>query len=256
MSWIKLDDQIARHPKFIKAGPIASWLWVCGQSFCAQYLTDGFIPAEAVSSLGRINQPEKHAQRLVDVGLWDRESGGYRVHDYHDYQPSKVEVERRREERRKAGKKGGKRKAELWQNASNEPSKNEANVCPVPDPVPNASTKHSRTQPNGQIFSGQRFNVSERMFQNLTKGYGQTRVDAVDWLTLFQAWDEEAESKDEPVWEPLGWLRERVKRVMNTQPTSRAEPVDWVAECISEGHDPPCRHRSAHEIVMARRKPA
>ena len=50
MAWIRLDDQIAHHPKLLKAG-LSSWLWVCCIAFAQKYLTDGFIPLEAVNTL-------------------------------------------------------------------------------------------------------------------------------------------------------------------------------------------------------------
>jgi hypothetical protein len=109
MAWIRLDDQIAHHPKFVQAGPVAAWLWVCGQSYSARYLTDGFIPRDALSSLGTVPHADKAAAKLVAVGLWDATEKGWLIHDYHDYQLTKEEVERRREDRRKAGRLGGRR---------------------------------------------------------------------------------------------------------------------------------------------------
>ena len=44
---------------------------------------------------------------LVEAGLWEEVPGGYRVHDYLDYQPSKDEVITEREKKREAGRKGG-----------------------------------------------------------------------------------------------------------------------------------------------------
>jgi hypothetical protein len=107
MPWIKVDDQIAHHPKFMAAGAVASWLWVCGQSYCARYLTDGFVPESALATLGNVTNPKAHAQTLVRVGLWELTEGGYRVHDYLHFQPSRADVEERRRQRANAGRKGG-----------------------------------------------------------------------------------------------------------------------------------------------------
>ena len=94
--WIKIDDQIAHHPKFMAAGPLASWLWVCGMSYCARYRTDGFIPASCLDTLGSVKHPERHAPILVGVGLWEAADQGWRVHDYHEFQPSSDAVEQTR----------------------------------------------------------------------------------------------------------------------------------------------------------------
>jgi hypothetical protein len=107
MTWIKLDDQIAHHPKFMKAGPVAAWLWVCGNGYCNKFLTDGFIPTAAVKTLGGVDHATKVARVLADVGLWEKVEGGYRVHDFHDHNPTAAEVRARRTERSLSGRLGG-----------------------------------------------------------------------------------------------------------------------------------------------------
>lgn len=106
MVWIRIDDQIAHHPKFIAAGPVAAWLWVCGNGYCNKYLTDGFIPEHAVKTLGGVTNAEKWAVRLVEVGLWDKVAGGFSVHDFHDYNPTAADVRKKRAARSKAGRAG------------------------------------------------------------------------------------------------------------------------------------------------------
>jgi len=172
MPWIKIDDQIAHHPKFMAAGALASWLWVCGQSYCARYLTDGFIPESALPTLGNVPQARTQAQILVRVGLWEMADGGYRVHDYHDFQPSRADVEERRRQRAEAGRKGGVRSGHARRHrdpAEEAGSKHdasrmlargfppasipyepprEATSNPDPGPVPGASAKHQPYAPD------------------------------------------------------------------------------------------------------------
>lgn len=95
MPWVRLDDHAHRHPKQLQAGPMACWLWVCGLSYCSEHLTDGNIPSAALVTFN-IPRPEREAERLVAVGLWEVTETGYRVHDYHEYQPSKGQVTTRR----------------------------------------------------------------------------------------------------------------------------------------------------------------
>jgi hypothetical protein len=116
MVWIRIDDQIAHHPKFIEAGPVASWLWVCGNGYCNKYLTDGFIPVSVLPTIGAVTNAGKWAERLVAVGLWETASGGYRVHDYHDFNPSADEVKAKRAIRSKAGAAGA---SARWQKDAN-----------------------------------------------------------------------------------------------------------------------------------------
>jgi len=97
VSWIRLDDQIAHHPKFTKAG-LSSWLWVCCLGYSQKFLTDGFIPEAAVSSIaGGIERPKIHVTKLVKIGLLDRVDGGYQVHDYLDFNDSATVVRAKRE---------------------------------------------------------------------------------------------------------------------------------------------------------------
>jgi hypothetical protein len=93
MAWLRIDDRMRTHPKVAKAGPAAAWLWLCGICYCREHLTDGLIPAEAVPTLA-MNLPgaKKHAARLVEVGLWELDPSGYRVHDFLDWNPAKSEV--------------------------------------------------------------------------------------------------------------------------------------------------------------------
>lgn len=102
--WAKVDDAFPDHPKVVAAGPLAGWLFVTGLCYCGKYLTDGFIPAAQVKRLADVDDPDGLAQRLVEVGLWEPVDGGFRVHDYLDWNPSaaKVKVEREANARRQA----------------------------------------------------------------------------------------------------------------------------------------------------------
>lgn len=97
MAWIRLDDQIGHHPKFLKAG-LSSWLWVCCIGFAQKFLTDGFVPSEAIASIaGGVERPQTHIDRLVKVGLLDKVKDGYQVHDYLTFNDSAAVVKRKRE---------------------------------------------------------------------------------------------------------------------------------------------------------------
>jgi hypothetical protein len=57
MTWVKIDDGFADHPKVIEAGPMASWLFLCGLTYCSRQLTDGFIPAGQLRRLADVDCP-------------------------------------------------------------------------------------------------------------------------------------------------------------------------------------------------------
>lgn len=88
MPWFKVDDTLAYHRKAMAAGNAAMGLWVRAGSYCAQQLTDGYVSHEVLATLGTRSQ----AARLVSAGLWDAAPGGFRFHDWQDYQPTRAEV--------------------------------------------------------------------------------------------------------------------------------------------------------------------
>jgi hypothetical protein len=95
VTWFKVDDNLAFHPKVIAAGNLAMGLWVRAGSWAAQQLTDGFVPAAMIGALGGTDED---AGTLVQVGLWEVEPGGWRFHEWstNGRQPTRAQVEDRR----------------------------------------------------------------------------------------------------------------------------------------------------------------
>ena len=123
MPWVRIDDHFDEHPKHALAGPLCWALWLAGLAYCNRNLTDGFIPWAVARTLVSWNYldppdedgPNKGRNRLVTVsvtcgmsgndvtsemvinrliyaGLWQECDGGYKIHDYPDYQPSRKEI--------------------------------------------------------------------------------------------------------------------------------------------------------------------
>lgn len=156
-----------------RIGPVGWGVWLAGLAYCNRNLTDGFIPWSVADGIGgrwRIYEPadsegrervwqvnrssgmhgedmdtEWIAALLVECGLWERVEGGYRVHDYAQYQPTREQAQHVSEVRAQAGAKGGQAKSK--QIASNEPSKDlaisQAKFYPVPDPDPEEKDKRA-----------------------------------------------------------------------------------------------------------------
>jgi hypothetical protein len=96
MAYVKLDDQIAHHPKVLRAGAEAAWLWAVSIAYCNRQLTDGHVPAAALSTMGAFRTPtRKLAATLVSVGLFEVDGDGYQVHDYLSHNPDKATVQQR-----------------------------------------------------------------------------------------------------------------------------------------------------------------
>jgi hypothetical protein len=48
MTWFKVDDQFADHPKWVGASDAAVAAWFKGLAYCSRYMTDGLIPGPVV----------------------------------------------------------------------------------------------------------------------------------------------------------------------------------------------------------------
>jgi hypothetical protein len=105
--WANLDDQFPKHPKVIGLSDAAFRLQVSGICYCAQYRTNGLIPAEVVPLLVIRFKPAA-LNELTSRGLWVPllDDGAYEVHDFLQWNRSREEIESERERKSKAGKKG------------------------------------------------------------------------------------------------------------------------------------------------------
>jgi len=117
MTWGKIDDQLAFHPKALEAGNEALGMWVRSMSYSCQMLTGGFISNEIVLAMGG----PKIAGKLVQARLWEIVEGGYQFHDWEQYQPCAETEKAKREETRKARSEAGKLGANARWNSKDKP---------------------------------------------------------------------------------------------------------------------------------------
>lgn len=116
MPWFRVDDTLTSHPKTRAAGLPAMGLWVLCGAYSAQYLTEGFVPDWYVTTWpsGR-----KHAQQLVEAGLWSVVPGGWQFHQWEERQPTKAQVETLRAKTRERQRKYRKKRDETVSDVSN-----------------------------------------------------------------------------------------------------------------------------------------
>lgn len=158
MGWVKLDDAFGEHPKIARISDTALALWVTGLAYCNRNLTDGFIPNTV--GLGQLRYCEGNAtpgiRELEGVGLWQPVKGGWQVHDYADFQPSREAVlaerdaARARMQRRRSGESSGDVRAnvpEMFWRSSPTPV-----PVPVPQDQPLATGKPSRPRKRDELF--------------------------------------------------------------------------------------------------------
>lgn len=176
MAWVRLDDHFDEHPKLAKVGALGWGVWAASLAYCNRNLTDGFIPwnkAHMLASFDVIDgdgkvwslvrdgddtefliDAEWVISILVDAGLWDVEKGGYRIHDYTAYQPTKQQVLDERAKKVAAGQAGGKASAQARAQApaQAEPqaqSKQNPTPKPNPNPVPSEDSEESSSDEAG-----------------------------------------------------------------------------------------------------------
>jgi len=139
MSWTKLDDKFHSNRKVYEVGNEGAGLYARALSYCADHLTDGLVPG----GWARTIASEKLCDKLVSAALWRKVDGGYRIDAYLEHNPSKGEVEARRQAWAEAGKRGAQRR---WGNrvgngvghrAPHEVMHSDSHgPVPVPVPVP------------------------------------------------------------------------------------------------------------------------
>jgi hypothetical protein len=106
VSWLRIDDGMAEHPK-LRRLPHPAWrLHLTALMHASRYGTDGVITHEDVEHMtdGRAwheDDPDGLVELLVHAGLWEvgagEHEGLWRLHDYHDYNPPAEQAKVRRE---------------------------------------------------------------------------------------------------------------------------------------------------------------
>jgi hypothetical protein len=116
--WTKLDDELREHPKVFAAGEaigrngaaLAIAMYSIALMYTNKYLTDGVIDRGVIKAFRHFDKPITVADALVEGGLFEAVEGGYRIHDYHAYNPVAAAVREHRQHvstaRAKAGLNG------------------------------------------------------------------------------------------------------------------------------------------------------
>lgn len=81
------------HPRHLDAGLLANGLYFRALAYCADHLTDGLVPRAWLEAQGG----KRPVKALMDAGLIVLEGRHYAVRDYLDANPSRGDVEGKRE---------------------------------------------------------------------------------------------------------------------------------------------------------------
>jgi hypothetical protein len=107
--YLALDDRFPSNPKVAGLSDRAFRLHVVALCHCATQLTDGLVRDSAklwANIGGNIRSYTRITSELCLAGLWVKVDGGFRIHDYLDWNASAAQIkEKRRKDRaRKRGK--------------------------------------------------------------------------------------------------------------------------------------------------------
>lgn len=112
-----LDDGFHGHPKILRGGPIVELIQLRAIAHCNRYLTDGLIEPAVIPTLlvglerleidGTPAREIDWTAHMLRVGLWDRHSQGYVVHDFATYNRTREQVLYLRQKKQAAGRQGG-----------------------------------------------------------------------------------------------------------------------------------------------------
>ena len=102
MAWYKVDDRLPTSRKLMRIPrnnrPAAIGIWTLAGAWSMHEMTDGFVPAYAIEEWGG---DESHAAALVHAGMWEEDERdgdpGYQFINWDEYQPTKADVEAKRE---------------------------------------------------------------------------------------------------------------------------------------------------------------
>lgn len=95
MPWVRFADDYLGNVKLVGLSPMARLLDMCGIIYSARELRDGHLgvpDVQAIAALIHLKKWEPAARELVAERRWTAESGGWAIHDYLDYQPSREKV--------------------------------------------------------------------------------------------------------------------------------------------------------------------
>jgi hypothetical protein len=158
MSWIKIDDSLAFHPKISRLNDAQFRFYITALCYAGRHLTDGLVFIEAL--------PRTHPsviRKLVEVGLFEKTAKGLEIHDFLDFQRSRADVEALREKKREAGAKGGKRSAETRkqtaEHGAQADTQHAGSEKKYPEPRVQSQSKErepSSLSSNGEVISEER----------------------------------------------------------------------------------------------------
>ncbi|MFB4265364.1 hypothetical protein [Nonomuraea sp. GTA35] len=163
------DDQFPIHRKVTRLSDAAFRLHVSAIFWCGRNLTDGAIPEEDLEDVSaQVRTPARFVPELLKRGLWHEAGqscaseacpapapeGAWVIHDYFDYQPTKVKAVKKRKDNAERQRRWRERQREPESRSRNNGVSNASRnaLLTQPSPVP-SSPEGTRTDTGSQSSS-------------------------------------------------------------------------------------------------------
>lgn len=151
--WVRVDDELPTHHKVYIAGRQLGAhgtgrvlaLWVESLCWTSKHKKEGFLPRKVVEAFRHDRKPLQVAEALEHAGIWEAVEGGWRIHDWAEYQFNADKRAELAQIRADAGRRGAQAR---WQNG-----KKMAKHAPVPIPIDlkDQDLSRAREQPSVPI---------------------------------------------------------------------------------------------------------
>lgn len=92
MSWFRIEGKMPQHAKYAPLSDAAFRLAITAGAWCAENMTDGFIPKAMVGALTRAPAGKRLTEAvssLVNSGVWEDRGEAFEIHDYLDWNMSR-----------------------------------------------------------------------------------------------------------------------------------------------------------------------
>jgi len=192
MSWVRIDDNFADHPKVVELSDSSFRVYVEALCYANRFLTDGAIGYVAYN---KMNWNEQDAEDLIRVGLWENDPDNfqYLIRSYTEYQPTKEKVSVKREQARERVKQFREKKR-AHSDSGETQMKRESYPSPTqPNPTqPNPTTSTtSEVSSETSMAVAPRVNSAKIAVSNISNKLAEARANGINAWNLSRLVEDE-----------------------------------------------------------------
>jgi len=190
MSWVRLDDNFADHPKVMGLSDSAFRLYIESLCYANRYLTDGII---SVNAFRKISGSDDDAIQLIHNKLWcfHAEQNEYEILSYTEYQPTKNKVSEKRDQARERVRQFREKKRVSTTFQQQDGNANE--IHPQPNPTQPNPTTSTTTESSDELSIAvvPRVNSAKLAVDNISNKLAEARANGINAWNLSRLVEDE-----------------------------------------------------------------